>query len=174
MHKMQTSKDAQNVSSKDICQLLSLTKINVSWRPYSMATRRLPFQWLLPRRVGEGATRPPGLLHFTLDPFLIMLSIKQGGIKYHFWVFSMTRPGIEPRSPGLLANTQLIRPMTRDKINVANRNIHRLIWFWLGSIKILPEHDQCQSPHHETHLSNKPTTFPIKPLNSDSKVKPWP
>ena len=26
----------------------------------------------------------PGLLHFTLDPYLIMLSIKQGSIKYHF------------------------------------------------------------------------------------------
>ena len=26
----------------------------------------------------------PGLLHFTLDPYLIILSVKQGGIKYHF------------------------------------------------------------------------------------------
>ncbi len=26
----------------------------------------------------------PGSLHFTLDPYLIMLSVKQGGIKYHF------------------------------------------------------------------------------------------
>ena len=34
-----------------------------------------------------------------------MLSAKQGGIKYHFKVFGMTRPGIEPRSPGPLANT---------------------------------------------------------------------
>ena len=25
-----------------------------------------------------------------------MLSVKQEGIKYHFWVFGMTRPGIEP------------------------------------------------------------------------------
>ena len=30
------------------------------------------------------ATPFPGLLHFTLDPHLIMLSAKQGGIKYHF------------------------------------------------------------------------------------------
>ena len=34
--------------------------------------------------VGEGATPFPGLLHFTLDPYHIMLSVKQGGIKYHF------------------------------------------------------------------------------------------
>ncbi len=26
----------------------------------------------------------PGLLYLTLDPYLIMLSVKQGGIKYHF------------------------------------------------------------------------------------------
>ena len=25
-----------------------------------------------------------------------MLSFKQGGIKYHFWVFGMSQPGIEP------------------------------------------------------------------------------
>ena len=25
-----------------------------------------------------------------------MLSVKQGGIKYHFWVFGITPPGIEP------------------------------------------------------------------------------
>ena len=47
-------------------------------------TRRLPFRWLLHQRVGEGTTPFPGLLHFTLDLYLIMLSVKQGGIKYHF------------------------------------------------------------------------------------------
>ena len=26
-----------------------------------------------------------------------MLSVKQVSIKYHFWVFGMTRPGIEPQ-----------------------------------------------------------------------------
>ena len=37
------------------------------------------------RSCGKGATPFPGLLHFTLDPYLFMLSIKQGGIKYHFF-----------------------------------------------------------------------------------------
>ena len=41
-----------------------------------MATQKLPFQ-LLHRGVGEGTTPFPGLLHFTLDPYLIMLSVKQ-------------------------------------------------------------------------------------------------
>ena len=36
---------------------------------------------LLHQGVGEGATPFPGLLHFTLDPNLIMLSAKQSGVK---------------------------------------------------------------------------------------------
>ena len=70
---------------------------------------KAPFSIAITPNVGEGATPLPGLLHFTLDPYLIVLSAKQGGIKYHF-IFSMTRPGIEPRSPEPLANSQLIRP----------------------------------------------------------------
>ena len=42
------------------------------------------FDSLLHQGVGEGATPFPGLLHFTLDPYLILLSVKQGGIQYHF------------------------------------------------------------------------------------------
>ena len=34
----------------------------------------------------RGSTTPfVILLHFTLDPYLMMLSVKQGGIKYHFF-----------------------------------------------------------------------------------------
>ena len=62
-----------------------------------------------------GATPFPGLLHFTLDLYLIILSVKQGCIKYHFWVFGMTRPWIEPKSPGSLANILTIMPMSRLK-----------------------------------------------------------
>ena len=35
--------------------------------------------------VGEGATPFLGLLHFTFDPYLIILSAKQGRIKYLFF-----------------------------------------------------------------------------------------
>ena len=35
-------------------------------------------------RGGGGATPFPGLLHFILDPYLIMLSVKQKVIKNHF------------------------------------------------------------------------------------------
>ena len=34
--------------------------------------------------VREGATPFPELLHFTLDLYLMILSVKQGDIKYHF------------------------------------------------------------------------------------------
>ena len=44
-----------------------------------------------------------------LHPYLIILRVKQGDIKYHFWVFGTTRPGIEHQSPGPLANSLFIR-----------------------------------------------------------------
>ena len=47
----------------------------------------------------------PGFPHFTFDPYLIMQCINQNGIKYHFWVFVITRRGIEPGSPRQLVNT---------------------------------------------------------------------
>ena len=43
-----------------------------------------PFLIATTLRCREGATPLPGLLHFTLDPYLIMLSVKQGSIKDHF------------------------------------------------------------------------------------------
>ena len=78
-------------------------------------TRSLPFKLQLHRGVGEGATSFPVLLHFTLDPYPIVLSVKQGRIKYHFLNFGMTRPGIERRFPEPLANTLLISSMVQFK-----------------------------------------------------------
>ena len=45
--------------------------------------QKAPFQWLLHWSVGEGVIPFAGLLHFTLDMYLILLSVKQGGIKYY-------------------------------------------------------------------------------------------
>ena len=64
---------------------------------------------IIKRAVGEGATQFPGLLHFTLFPYPIILSVKQDGIKSHF----LARPRIEPQSSRPWANTLLIRPMAR-------------------------------------------------------------
>ena len=73
---------------------------------------KAPFARATTLKCREGYYSIPWIAPVCLDPYLIMLSVKQGGIKYHFWVFGMTQHGIEPRSPGPLANTLLIRPMT--------------------------------------------------------------
>ena len=44
--------------------------------PFSIATK--------PSCRGGGATPFHGLFHFTLDTYRILLTVKQGGIKYHF------------------------------------------------------------------------------------------
>ena len=46
--------------------------------------QKAPFPIASTPRCREGATPFPGLLHFTLDTYLILLSVKQGGFKYHF------------------------------------------------------------------------------------------
>ena len=56
-----------------------------------------------------------------------MLSVKQGGIKYIFWVFGMTRPGIELRSPGLLTNTLTAKPMNLFQNITLEKCINSLI-----------------------------------------------
>ena len=66
--------------------------------PFSIATT--------PRLVAEDTTPFTGLVHFTLDPYFIMLSIKEAASGIIFWIFGMTQSGIEPWSPRPLANTQ--------------------------------------------------------------------
>ena len=57
-----------------------------------------------------------------------MLSVKQGGIKYHFWVFDMTLTEIEPRSPGPLANTLLIIPSAWSTNGMQYLFVHAYIY----------------------------------------------
>ena len=45
---------------------------------------KAPFSIATTPRCRGGRYSFPGLLYFTLDPYLIMLSVEQGGIKYHF------------------------------------------------------------------------------------------
>ena len=40
-----------------------------------------------------------------------MLIAKQIDIKYHFWIFGMTQPGIESRSPGVSVNNLPTSPV---------------------------------------------------------------
>ena len=60
----------------------------------------------------------PWIAPLTLDPYLLMKSVKQGDIKYHSLSFGMTQLGIERRSPGLLANTLTIMPMSSQDTKI--------------------------------------------------------
>ena len=66
---------------KKILEVISKVKLSPFSRGWPEGSF---FGNLLHQGVGEGATPFLGLLHFTFDPYLIMLSVKQGGIKYHF------------------------------------------------------------------------------------------
>ena len=97
-------------------------------------TWRLLFSIATTPRCRGSATSSPRWLQCILDPYLIMLSAKQGGIKYHFWVFGMTRPGIEPRSSGQLANTLLIRPMAQYYATIFITSVYIYTYMFAQSI----------------------------------------
>ena len=62
-----------------------------------------------PEGVQEGATPFPGLLHFTLDLYLIMLSVKQDSIKYLFFESLVWLDlGLKP---GLLGHWRTLQPL---------------------------------------------------------------
>ena len=61
----------------------------ISYKQVKLATivegdPKAPFSIATTPRCRGGRYSFPGLLHFTFDAYLIMLSVKQGGIKYHF------------------------------------------------------------------------------------------
>ena len=64
------------------------------------------------------------LLHFTLDTYLIMLSVKEASSTI-FWVFGMTWPGIEPQSHGPFVSTLHTRLMDRYSLIIINSNAKR-------------------------------------------------
>ena len=61
-----------------------LGKVKVKLATLVEGDLRAPFSIATTARCREEHYFFPGLLHFTLDPYLIMLSVKQGDIKYHF------------------------------------------------------------------------------------------
>ena len=103
--------------------------------PFSIATT--------PRWRGS-TTYFPGLLHFTLDPHLIVQIGEQGGIKYHFWVFDMTRPRIESCSPGLLTNTLLFRPLPQSEYGCNDNRTKESIQKWFKKIQVLVKKEKHQ------------------------------
>ena len=62
----------------------TVSKYKVKLATIVEANPKAPFSIATTPRCRGGRYSFPGLLHFTLDPYFIMLSVKQGGIKYHF------------------------------------------------------------------------------------------
>ena len=65
-------------------QMSDLSKSKVKLATIVEGNPKAPFSIATTPRCRGGRYSFPGLLYFTLDPYLIMLSVKQGGIKYHF------------------------------------------------------------------------------------------
>ena len=97
---------------------------------WSKVTGRFPFQLLLNRGVGEGTTPFPGLLHFTLDTYIIILNIKPGGIKYHFLSLWYDDVGL---NPGLLNHWQTLYPLGSAETVIGwprySRNVTKWAYF---------------------------------------------
>ena len=73
------------VSSKSSCTMIfPFGLIKVKLATIVEGNPKAPFSIATTPMCRGGRYSFPGLLYFTLDPYLIMLSAKQGGIKYHF------------------------------------------------------------------------------------------
>ena len=79
----------------------------------SKVTRRLPFQKLLHRDEGEGATPFPGFLHFTFDPYLKLSKVASSTIFFNLSYYLGLNPGLPDhwrtlyslgQSPGYINN----------------------------------------------------------------------
>ena len=70
-------------NGRQLCLLISKVKLAtiVEGNP------KAPFSIATTPRCRRGRYSFPGFLYFTLDPYLLILSVKQGGIKYHFLSF---------------------------------------------------------------------------------------
>ena len=71
-----------------------------------------------------GCTPSTRLLHFTLDTYLIMLNVKQGGIKYHFlslwydvtWDWTLVSQAIGDQQFIIIKNNIATFSVTKNKI----------------------------------------------------------
>ena len=72
---------------------------------------KAPFSIATTHGCQKDATSFLWFVYLTFLAYLIKISVKQGVTSTIFWVFGMSRPGIDPQPPWPLANTPLIRPM---------------------------------------------------------------
>ena len=80
---------------------------NISWQSLSRVIWRLPFHNYNSVGVGEGATLLPGLLHFTIDPYLIIFTNPSAHAGYDTRsIFKRSLTGFEFRVFFLLDKTE--------------------------------------------------------------------
>ena len=136
-------------------------KEKVKWVTFVKGDPKAPFSIATMLR----STPFSGLLHFTLDPHLIVLSAKQGGIKYHFlniWydlTWDWTRP------PGPLVNTLLIWPKIPliYWMTLVYTSLPKYLWFvyftlWVAAFPklsnlVIWERERERHTHTYTHNS---------------------
>ena len=75
---------ANRSSLLDLILTEYLIKVKVKLATIVKGNPKAPFSVATTPMCRGGRYSFPGLLYFTLDPYLIMLSAKQGSIKYHF------------------------------------------------------------------------------------------
>ena len=110
-------------------------------------TWRLPFWYLLYPGVREGVTPFPGLLHFTLDTYFILLSVKQGGIKYHFLSLWYDSTWDWTQHFNHHANNEVYRNFQKLKKMWVNCNLNYSVSFNIIKLKVNSEIIPCYCNH---------------------------
>ena len=89
--------------------------IYVSWLIMVKSDLKAPLSIATTLRCGGGHYFFPWIAPLTFDPYLIMLSVKQRAIKYHFWSLRYDSAWDWMLVPGPLANTlTIILPCVSD------------------------------------------------------------
>ena len=90
-----------------------MVKVKIKLPTTVEGDQRAPFSIATTPRCRGGRYSIPRIA--PLYPWYVpyIAEFKQGGIKYYFKVFGMTRRGIEPRSSSPLANSLPTKPMSR-------------------------------------------------------------
>ena len=109
MHMYCYIKNLQNLPMFGTRFILQYRKLKlVSWPTIIEEGLEASFSKATSSKCREGRNSFPWISPLTRDTYLIMLSVKLGGIKYHFLCLCITRPGIEFWSSGPWASALII------------------------------------------------------------------
>ena len=127
---------------------LAWSEMQISWPTSSTVGPKALFSIVIKPRCWGGrypAISFSGFLHLPLICTLWCWVLSKEASRTNFWVFGMTRPGIEPLFPGSLPNTLIIMPIARPI-------------FELGSSRPFPMTITVASSLPQINISTQPTT----------------